>query len=198
MSIVLKFLKSIYYVAKLFFIPAQLGYEGQNVKIAPPSHFTNSRNIYLYDNTQIGPFSSISSTNAKFIIKENCAIADRLTVKTGNHMRMVGRFISDITDAEKAPGLDQDVIIENDVWIGTNVTLLSGVTIGRGCTIAAGAVVAKSTPPYSICGGVPAKFIKFYWSIDQILRHESVLYPEKDRYSRNELEYIFESYNHSS
>lgn len=44
---------------------------------------------------------------------------------------------------------------------GTNVTILKGVTIGRGSVIAVGGVVNKSTPPYSISGGVPAKNIGF-------------------------------------
>ena len=81
--------------------------------------------------------------------------------------------VTDITEANKPKGDDQDVVVEEDVWIGSNVTLLAGVTIGRDSTIAVGAVVAKSVPPYSICGGVPAKFIKFYWMIDQILEHEA-------------------------
>ena len=112
-------------------------------------------------------------------------------------MREVGKYYRDITNVDKqASGqvLDKDVIVEEDVWIGCNVTLLSGVTIGRGTTVAAGAVVSKSMPPYCICGGVPAKFIKFYWTIDQILEHEAKLYPENERYSREQLEEIFERY----
>ena len=76
-----------------------------------------------------------------------------------------------------------------------NVTLLSGVTIGRGTTVAAGAVVLKSMPPYCICGGVPARVIKFYWSIDQILEHESKLYPDDQRYTREQLEEIMNKYS---
>ena len=68
------------------------------------------------------------------------------------------------------------------------------VTIGRGTTVAAGAVVTKPMPPYCVCGGVPAKFIKFYWTIDQILEHESKLYSEEDRYTREQLERIFAEY----
>ena len=66
--------------------------------------------------------------------------------------------------------------------------------IGRcyqGSTVAAGAVVSKSMPPYCICGGIPAKFIKFYWTIDQILEHEAKLYSEEERYNREQLEDIF-------
>ena len=104
---------------------------------------------------------------------------------------MVGTFVSDITESTKPKSLDEDVIGEEDVWIGCNVTLLSGVTIGRGSTVAAGAVVAKTMPPYCICGGIPAKFIKFYWTIDQILEHEAKLYSEEERYTREQLEEIF-------
>ena len=139
----------------------------------------------------MGPNANISALNAKFICKGHCAIAEGLTVHTGNHARVVGMYVTDITEANKPEGFDHDVIVEEDVWIGSNVTLLSGVTIGRGTTVAAGAVVAKSMPPYCICGGVPAKVIKFYWTIDQILEHEAKLYPKEKRYTRKQLEEMF-------
>ena len=104
-------------------------------------------------------------------------------------------YITDITEENKPKGYDKDVVVEEDVWIGCNVTLLAGVTIGRGSTVAAGAVVSKSMPPYCICGGVPAKFIKFYWTIDQILEHEAKLYSEEERYTREQLENIYKQYN---
>jgi lipopolysaccharide transport system ATP-binding protein len=50
--------------------------------------------------------------------------------------------------------------IGNDVWIGMNVLILPGVNIGDGAVVAAGAVVAEDVAPYSIVGGVPARFIK--------------------------------------
>lgn len=50
--------------------------------------------------------------------------------------------------------------IGNRVWIGTRVIILSGVTIGDGAVIGAGAVVTKNIPPYTVWGGVPAKYIK--------------------------------------
>jgi acetyltransferase-like isoleucine patch superfamily enzyme len=87
--------------------------------------------------------------------------------------------VSGITDKDKTSGYDADVIIEEDVWIGSNVTILAGVTIGRGCTIAAQAVCNRDIPPYCIAGGIPAKVIKMYWSVEQILEHEQKLYPEK-------------------
>lgn len=162
-----------------------------NVTITPNLYVGNYKNVYLGKGVSVGQNAYISALNAKFVCKGHSAIAENLSVHTGNHARVIGTFVSDITESNKPKGYDQDVIIEEDVWIGCNVTLLAGVTIGRGSTVAAGAVVSKSMPPYCICGGVPAKFIKFYWTIDQILEHEAKLYPEKDRYSREQLEEYF-------
>lgn len=172
----------------------KFGYCAKSCVITPPVVFGNCRNIFLYENTTINAFSWISATNAKFIVKANCSIAERLTVHTGNHAYIVGKFITEINENNKPDGFDKDVIVENDVWIGCNVTLLSGVTIGRGSIIAAGSVVNKSVPPYSIVGGIPAQFIKFKWTIDEILKHESALYPDEECYSLEELKNLFEKY----
>lgn len=50
--------------------------------------------------------------------------------------------------------------IGNDVWIGFGAIIMDGVKIGDGAVVAAGAVVTKDVAPYTIVGGVPAKFIK--------------------------------------
>ncbi|MBR3854828.1 MAG: acyltransferase [Bacteroidaceae bacterium] len=87
--------------------------------------------------------------------------------------------------------MDKDVILEEDVWIGMNVVLLSGAVIGRGSTVAAGSVVTRGLPPYCMAGGVPAKPIKFKWTIDEIFGHERILYPEEECFTREQLEKIF-------
>lgn len=173
---------------------AKYAHCADNVIITPPCYVLNHKNVSLGEGCCIGPRAHISALNAKVILKGHCAIAEGFTVHTGNHARMQGLFITDITDANKPKGYDKDVIIEEDVWIASRVTILSGVTIGRGVTIAAGAVVGKSMPPYCICGGVPAKFIKFYWTIDQILEHESKIYPQDQRFTRTQLEELFDKW----
>ena len=126
--------------------------------------------------------------------------AEGLMVRTGNHMILKGHFHHDVTDKMKVESgelekYDGDIIVGEDAWIGCNVTLLYGAVIGRGATIAAGAVVTKEVPPYSIWGGVPAKHIRFRWSIDDIIEHESILYKEEDRIPREVLEQYFEKFN---
>ena len=136
------------------------------------------------------------ASGASITIKHNVVASHNLKIITGDHERRVGVFCNTITSATKNYnlGLDQPVVIESDVWIGMNVVILKGVTIGRGSTVSAGAVVHRSMPPYCICGGVPAKVIKFYWTIDQILEHEAKLYLEEERYTRKQLEEIFAKY----
>ena len=52
--------------------------------------------------------------------------------------------------------------------IGANTSIMDGVEIGDGAIIAANALVNKNIPPYTIVGGVPAKFIKKRFSDDYI------------------------------
>jgi acetyltransferase-like isoleucine patch superfamily enzyme len=51
------------------------------------------------------------------------------------------------------------VVMEDDVVVFVKSVVLPGVTLHRGTTVAAGSVVTKSTPPYSLVGGVPARVI---------------------------------------
>lgn len=180
--------------SSFFLVKSNFGECGSNSVLTPPMHFGNKKNIYLKEYTCIGPNAFISALNARFICKGHTSIAENFTVHTGNHPRQIGMLSTDFSESKKPIGYDHDVIVEEDVWIGCNVTLLSGVVVGRGTTVAAGAVVSKSMPPYCICGGIPAKVIKFYWTIDQILEHEEKLYPEEERYTREQLEEIFEKY----
>jgi acetyltransferase-like isoleucine patch superfamily enzyme len=174
----------------------QFARTGKNVNIPSDVIVSGGANITIYDNVSCGPGLVLFATNAKIVIKSNFIASHNLKIITGDHERRIGRFCASITEAEKNHNiaLDKDVVINEDVWCGINVTILKGVTIGRGCTICAGAVVAKSTPPYAIIGGTPARFIKFYWAIDDILKHEASLYPQEERFSREELEFFFMTY----
>lgn len=186
--------RSLYSVYKNYFDFSKFGYFAPNALILPPHWLDKKRNIYISESSSIGAKSYISAYNAKFIVKKNCAIAEGLTVHTGNHARIVGQFITDITEDIKPQGYDKDVIVEEDCWIGCNVTLLAGVKVGRGSTIAAGAVVNKNIPPYCIAGGIPARVIKFYWTCEEILEHEEKLYPLEERYTRKQIEEIISKY----
>lgn len=44
----------------------------------------------------------------------------------------------------------------------------------------------------------PAKVVKFKYSLDNILKHEKQLYPPSERFSRDELQAIFDRYPKAS
>ena len=171
----------------------KLGYCSPSASLIKPLVIKGVQNVFMYENTGVKD-AIIMAPKAKFIMKKHSGAAEGLIVITGNHERRLGRFYRTIKEQEKQLQ-DMDVIVEEDCWIGTRVTLLMGVTLRRGTTVAAGAVVSKSTAPYSVVGGIPAKHIKFYWTIDQILEHEAKLYPENERYTREQLESFFYQYS---
>lgn len=166
-----------------------MGSCGHNVLLKPStSVFKGLQNIYISDDVRIARYAVIYSTDAKVFIGPKTAIAPYLKIISGNHrFDKIGHFVFD-GDYEKNADDDKDVILEGDHWFGINVTILSGVTVGRGSIIAAGAVLTKSVPPYSIVGGVPAKVLKYRFTIDECLEHERKLYVAEKRLSREQLE----------
>ncbi len=176
-----------YRTSSSFFYKRSLKYCGKNVYLRPSSSdFKGLWNLSIGDYTSIPKGSTFYCTEASLTIGNKVIFGPHPTIITGDHrIDVIGKFIID--SHEKLPQNDAPVIIEDDVWTGANITILKGVTIGRGSVIAAGAVVNKSCPPYSIIGGIPAKILKFRFTIDEVIEHEKVLYPENKRFSREEL-----------
>lgn len=65
----------------------------------------------------------------------------------------------DIADAFFS-AIGEPTYIGDWVYIASRVTVLPGVTVGEGAVVAAGAVVTKGVKPWTMVGGVPARFIK--------------------------------------
>lgn len=146
---------------------------GHNVRIPAGCSFSGLENISVGNNVFFGSNTRVLTTKARLIIGSHVMFGPGVTIVTGNHRTdVLGKYMCAITDADKRPEDDQDVVIEDDVWIGANATILKGVTIGRGSVIAAGAVVTKSFPPYSIIGGVPARLLKPRFTEEEIRQHE--------------------------
>lgn len=103
---------------------------GKNVFINSGCHFQDQGGIFIGDGTLIG----------------HCVV-----LATVNH---------DPDPDHRVDEYLKPIKIGKNVWIGSHATVTQGVTIGEGAIVAAGAVVTKDVEPFTVVGGVPAKFIK--------------------------------------
>lgn len=169
-----------------------LGYCGKNVVLHKPNICSKPENIYLYDNTSIMKNWILLSDTGKFIMKEHSIASTNLVVITGNHNRVIDHTLQD-SIANRLADEEKDIVCEEEVWLGSNVVLLPGVKIGRGTTVAAGSVVNRDLPPYCLCAGVPARVKKIYWTEEQILKHEELVYTPENRMSKEEIKALINS-----
>ena len=179
-------------ISKIKIKRMHFGHFGKNVMFAFPSVISNPKLVFLHDYCRLQQRHTIYNYTGKFIMKEYSGASIDLLVVTGNHTPTVGipqysLAMSHINDKES------DVIVEEDVWIGARVTLLAGTHIGRGSVIGANSLVNKEIPPYAVAVGTPAKIVAAKFTIEQILEHEKLLYPEDRRFSREYLEELFET-----
>ena len=171
----------------------KLAYCGRDNDIHYPCNLGNPSHIYLYDYTLIQPGCRFIIHTGRVYIKKWSSLSCNCTIVTGNHVptvgvnqRMLGRY--HINDVEK------DVHIDEDCWVGANVTLLGGAHLHRGVIVGANSLVNKEIPPYAVIAGSPARIIASKFTIDQIIEHEKMLYPANERFSRKDLEEIFNEY----
>lgn len=164
------------------------GSHGRNFRFDPDGDYSYAT-IHVGHDVHLGMRPTLNATHSTIRIGNKVIFGPEVTIRGGNHRTdLVGRFVFEVTDAEKRPEDDLGVVIEDDVWVGTRAVIVHGVTIGRGAVVGAGAVVTRSVPPYAIVGGVPAKLIRFRWDVETILRHEAILYPTEQRLKRATLE----------
>ena len=145
--------------------------------------------VELEDYVRLQSGTRIISSGAIVRIKRFSAIGADCTFVPGSHVPTVGlpQYLS-ITHVNDTAGT---LVVEEDVWIGTRCILLSKAHIGRGAVVGAGSLVNKVVPPYAVVAGSPAKVIAVRFSLEQIMRHEAILYPPEERLSREYLEELF-------
>ena len=166
------YLKWLYTFCKFYF-------KKNNTKIYYGAEVTNSDlsdNVHIYENSKIinshiGEYSYISEGShiANSTIGRYCSIGPNVRTGPGKHptdrLSTSPVFYSKKSQVGIHLGIqsfveNEKISIESDVWIGANATILDGVKISLGTIVAANSVVTNSFPPYSIIGGIPAKFIR--------------------------------------
>ena len=91
-------------------------------------------------------------------IKSGVQIWDGIKIGNSVFIGPNATFTNDLLPKSKQyPETFEKTVIEDEASIGANATIIAGITIGNNSMIGAGSVVTKSTPPFTLWYGNPAK-----------------------------------------
>lgn len=153
----------------------------------------NPQNMFLENYCRIQDHLNFISYKGKLKVRKYAAIGSGCIIIPGDHVPTVG-VPQYLAGKLHINDVDGEIEVGEDAWVGAGSILLSHCKIGRGAVVAAGAVVSKEVPPYAVVAGIPAKIIATRFSVEQILKHESILYPPEERMTKEDLEQLFEEY----
>lgn len=173
--------------------PNRYGKRSVHSDIGYESIVTTPENVYLENFTRIQNHLNFISYKGKLTVKKYAAIGAGCIIIPGDHVPTVG-VPQYLAGKLHINDVDGEIVVGEDAWVGAGTILLSHCKIGRGAVVAAGAVVSKQVPPYAVVAGIPAKIIATRFSVEQILKHELILYPPEERMSKEVLEHLFEEY----
>ena len=126
--------------------------------------FNSLGHIYLYahdggrlevgDDCTVNTNVQFGAAGGKIVVGNHVMIAANVVLRAANH-----GMLRNGVPMDQQPQIGGVIRIGNDVWIGSNAVITSDVDIADGTVVGAGAVVTRSTEPYSIVAGVPARKI---------------------------------------
>lgn len=99
------------------------------------------------------------------IISNDAFLDGRRGIFIGNNVQ-IGAEVRIYTMRHKLDGptftetRGNPVSIMDWAYVANRVTIFDGVTVGEGAVVATGAVVTSDVKPWTVVGGVPARFIK--------------------------------------
>lgn len=152
---------------RLYLTKASLKKVGKNFRIGVNSRLEDHRLIEIGDNVFMGD-GTIISVRENLSIGNDVMFGTQVMIIGGDHrFNEIGKPMASASEL----GSNLGIVLEADVWVGSRATILKGVTLREGSVIGSNAVVTKSTLPYSINVGNPAKFLRCRFSKDELERH---------------------------
>jgi maltose O-acetyltransferase len=127
---------------------------GQRVAVGTHVIIHYPHRLTIGSNVGIASFSQLNAAGG-IAIGSNVLLGPQVVVWSQNHL------YEDASVPICEQGYQQlRVEIEDDVWVGAGAIILPGIRLGRGTVVAAGSVVIRSTEPYTVVAGVPARVVK--------------------------------------
>lgn len=115
------------------------------------------------------PFTADFGKNISFgknvFVNAGCRFQDQGGITIGDgvligHNVVLATATHDLAPSKSRKLHYKPIKICDNAWIGSNSVILQGVTVGEWAVVAAGAVVTRDVEPYTVVGGIPAKFIR--------------------------------------
>lgn len=111
------------------------------------------RGVKIGKNVHFGTYVNMDLPYPYFItVEDGVSLAGSITILAHNKPLEYHKNVS--------PSYIAPVTIRKNAWVAVNVTILPGVEVGEGAIVASNSLVNKDVPPMTLCGGIPAKFIK--------------------------------------
>lgn len=151
---------------------------GKGVKISDKASIYNPECIELGDFSRIDDFCVISGNIniGRYVhvtpmcliaggvpgvyIHDFCTLAYGVKVFAQSDDYSGSTMVNSLIPKKYKDEIFAKVVLENQVIVGANSTILPGVTISEGCSVGAMTLVNKSTDPWGIYVGNPARRIK--------------------------------------
>ena len=169
---------------------------GQDVNISRNAAIYSPENIYIGNHVRIDDFVFLSGGKGIKIgdyvhIAVAASLYGKYGIEIGNYVNVSGRVSiyssSDDYSGEYMTGpligerfkhdIGGTVHLENHVIVGTGSVILPNVVLGEGTAIGAMSLIKKSTEPFSMYAGIPAKMIKERKKHIKILEKEFLYTP---------------------
>jgi len=172
---------------------------GKNVKISDKASIDKPHLISIGDNSRIDDFCALSGNveiGRNVHVAVHCSITasrERITLSDFSGLAFSCHLFSSSDDysgesltnptipSEFKKILHGEVFLGRHVIVGTGSIIFPGVHIKEGCAIGALSVVTKSTEPWGIYMGVPARRIKERSRNLLRLEHEYLVKLEQER-----------------
>ncbi len=122
---------------------------GKKVRICHGLEIRDGFKITIGDNSIIGDNCLLDGRNS-ITIESNVNISSNVQVYTLQHDTQSSSFSCN----------GGAVVIKKHSWVSSNSTILPNVSVGEGAVLACGSIATKDIEPFSIYGGIPARFLK--------------------------------------